>query len=84
MHADVSISQMGPLRPTPSLAGYRTPVENLWHSASGAHPIGLLSGWSGRTTARIVNRRHRSLTPMYDSLTCLSRRGPAQHKTVAW
>ena len=57
MHADVSISQMGPLRPTPSLSGYRTPVKNLWHSASGAHPIGLLSGWSGRTTARLVDAR---------------------------
>jgi beta-carotene ketolase (CrtO type) len=88
MHADVSISQMGPSRPTPSLSGYRTPVSGLWHSASGAHPIGLLSGWSGRTTARLVTRdllragrrrnaRPLKLTHLYDSLTELSREDPA-------
>ena len=47
---------MGPLRPTKSLSGYRTPVEHLWHTAAGAHPMGALNGWSGRTTARMVNR----------------------------
>jgi beta-carotene ketolase (CrtO type) len=72
MHADVSISQMGPRRPTPSLSGYRTPIKRLWHSASGAHPIGLLSGWPGRTTARLVDR---DLTRVYDSLTHTSRNG---------
>jgi beta-carotene ketolase (CrtO type) len=54
VHVDMSMSQMGPLRPTKSLAGYRTPVENLWHTAAGAHPMGALNGWSGRTTARTV------------------------------
>jgi beta-carotene ketolase (CrtO type) len=58
LHADVSINQMGPFRPTRSLAGYRTPVRRLWHTAAGAHPMGLLSGWSGRSTARVVNRGH--------------------------
>jgi beta-carotene ketolase (CrtO type) len=56
IHADMSISQMGPLRPCPSLAGYRTPVAHLWHTAAGAHPMGALNGWSGRTTARTVDR----------------------------
>lgn len=55
-HADMSMSQLGPWRPVPSLAGYRTPVERLWHTASGAHPVGGLTGWSGRTTARTVAR----------------------------
>jgi beta-carotene ketolase (CrtO type) len=50
------MSQLGPWRPTPTLAGYRTPVAGLWHSGAGAHPIGLLNGWSGRTTARLVER----------------------------
>jgi beta-carotene ketolase (CrtO type) len=59
IHADMSISQMGPLRPTKSLAGYRTPVAHLWHTAAGAHPMGALNGWSGRTTARVVERRLR-------------------------
>jgi phytoene dehydrogenase-like protein len=54
-HADMTLAQLGPWRPTPSLSGYRTPVENLWHSGAGAHPVGGLTGWSGRTTARIVD-----------------------------
>ncbi|GAA5168600.1 hypothetical protein GCM10023321_62930 [Pseudonocardia eucalypti] len=52
----MSLSQLGPWRPVPSLAGYRTPIERLWHTASGAHPVGGLTGWSGRTTARTVAR----------------------------
>jgi len=56
IHVDISPSQLGPWRPTPSLAGYRTPVAGLWHCGAGAHPIGLLNGWSGRTTARLVDR----------------------------
>lgn len=54
-HADMTLAQLGPWRPTPSLSAYRTPVENLWHSGSGAHPVGGLTGWSGRTTARTVD-----------------------------
>jgi beta-carotene ketolase (CrtO type) len=54
-HADMTLAQLGPWRPTPSLSGYRTPVENLWHSGSGAHPVGGLTGWSGRTSARMVD-----------------------------
>lgn len=58
-HADLSMSQMGPWRPIPSLAGYRTPISGLWHSGAGAHPMGLQNGWSGRTTARTVIRAMR-------------------------
>jgi phytoene dehydrogenase-like protein len=59
-HVDMCATQLGPNRPTPSLSGYRTPVEGLWHTAAGAHPMGALNGWSGRTTARTVERRLRS------------------------
>jgi beta-carotene ketolase (CrtO type) len=51
-HADMSIAQMGPWRPTPSLSGYKSPVEGLWHTAAGAHPMGTLCGWPGRASAR--------------------------------
>lgn len=57
VHADMSLSQMGPMRPTKSLSGYRTPIDHLWHTAAGAHPMGALNGWSGRTTARTVHKR---------------------------
>jgi beta-carotene ketolase (CrtO type) len=51
-HADMSAAQMGPWRPTPSLAGYRSPVPGLWHTGAGAHPMGTLCGWPGRAAAR--------------------------------
>ncbi|WP_028933126.1 phytoene desaturase family protein [Pseudonocardia spinosispora] len=53
-HVDMLPWQFGPWRPTPSLSGYRTPIEGLWHTAAGAHPVGGLAGWSGRTTARTL------------------------------
>jgi beta-carotene ketolase (CrtO type) len=53
-HVDMTPSQLGPWRPIPSLAGYRTPVERLWHSGAGAHPMPGINGYSGRSTARAV------------------------------
>jgi beta-carotene ketolase (CrtO type) len=56
LHVDMTLSQLGPWRPTPSLSGYRTPIAGLWHTASGAHPAPAVNGWSGRTTARTILR----------------------------
>jgi len=58
-HVDHTLTQFGPGRPTPSLNGYRTPVDGLWHTGAGAHPMGGLNGWSGRTAARTVLRHLR-------------------------
>lgn len=55
-HVDMTLSQFGPWRPVPSLSGYRTPIPGLWHTGAGAHPLGTLNGWSGRTTAAEVLR----------------------------
>lgn len=55
-HADVVLSQMGPWRPIPSMAGYKTPVPNLYHSGSGAFPMSFISGWPGRNTANMLLR----------------------------
>jgi phytoene dehydrogenase-like protein len=57
---DMSRNQMGPNRPTPALAGYRTPIEGLWHTGAAAHPMGGVHGWVGRTTARTVLKSSRS------------------------
>src|SRR5262245_23809799 len=56
VHADMSLQQMGPFRPIRSMSGYKTPISNLWHTAAGAHPMGALNGWSGRTTGKMVDR----------------------------
>lgn len=55
-HADLTLSQLGPGRPIPALAGYRTPVHNLWHSGAGAFPMAYISGWPGRNTANTLLR----------------------------
>jgi beta-carotene ketolase (CrtO type) len=54
---DMSLNQMGPNRPTAALAGYRTPIPGLWHTGAGAHPMGGVHGWAGRTTARTVLKK---------------------------
>jgi phytoene dehydrogenase-like protein len=53
-HADLSLDQLGPWRPVPSFSGYRTPVRSLYHAGAGAHPLGTLNGWSGRSAARLI------------------------------
>jgi hypothetical protein len=50
---------MGPMRPTPSLAGWRTPISGLWHTGAGAFPMAFLSGWPGRGSAIEVLRSGR-------------------------
>ena len=52
---DLIPSQMGPWRPSPSLAGYETPgIDGLWRSGHGTHPMSGNSGWPGRITARTM------------------------------
>lgn len=58
-HADMSLAQMGPWRPTPSLAGYRSPIEGLWHTGAGAHPVAGVNGLSGAIAAQTVLRSTR-------------------------
>jgi beta-carotene ketolase (CrtO type) len=58
-HVDMTLSQFGPWRPTPSLAGYRTPISGLFHAGAGNHPMGTVSGWSGRGVAAELLRRRR-------------------------
>jgi beta-carotene ketolase (CrtO type) len=50
-HVDLTPAQLGPWRPIPDFAGYKTPIEGLWHTGSGAFPMSYLSGWPGRNTA---------------------------------
>jgi beta-carotene ketolase (CrtO type) len=50
---------MGPWRPTPSLSGYKTPVDSLWQVSAGSHPLPSVNGWAGRTAARTLLARER-------------------------
>lgn len=46
--------QMGPMRPIPQLAHYRTPVPNVYLCSSGTHPGPGVSMGPGRNAARII------------------------------
>ncbi len=67
MHFDIALDQLGFFRPTPRLAGHRTPVEDLYLSGAGAAPAGGIAGTPGRSAARAVlqddrRRQRRHLT----------------------
>jgi beta-carotene ketolase (CrtO type) len=59
-HIDMTLAQMGPWRPTPSLSGYQTPIASLWQVSAGSHPLPSVNGWAGRTAARTLLRAGRS------------------------
>ncbi|MCV2490123.1 NAD(P)/FAD-dependent oxidoreductase [Geodermatophilus sp. YIM 151500] len=56
MHADISLDQLGPFRPTRALARHRTPVAGLVVAGAGVAPVGGIAGVSGRTAARVLLR----------------------------
>ena len=50
----MSLDQLGSFRPSPSLAGYRTPVGGLFLTGAGTHPGGGVTGLPGRNAAAVV------------------------------
>jgi phytoene dehydrogenase-like protein len=59
---DISLDQLGPLRPTKALGDHRTPVAGLYVSGAGTNPTGGVAGTPGRMAARAVlaDTRHRT------------------------
>ncbi|MBS1888625.1 MAG: NAD(P)/FAD-dependent oxidoreductase [Actinobacteria bacterium] len=56
-HVEMSIDQLLALRPSPSLSGYRTPLEGLFLTGAGTHPGGGITGMPGRNAAGVVLER---------------------------
>ncbi|HVF27323.1 MAG TPA: NAD(P)/FAD-dependent oxidoreductase [Pyrinomonadaceae bacterium] len=54
MHVEMELDQMFLYRPLPELAGYRTPIENLYLTGASTHPGGGVFGASGRNAAHVV------------------------------
>lgn len=54
MHLEMSLDQMFFFRPLPELAGYKTPLPNLFLTGSSTHPGGGVFGASGYNTARVI------------------------------
>ena len=53
-HGELSLDQLGHLRPAPGWAHYRTPVEDLWLCGSGTHPGGGIMGAPGALCAKTM------------------------------
>jgi beta-carotene ketolase (CrtO type) len=53
-HVEMSLDQLLSFRPSPSLAGYRTPVGGLFLTGAGTHPGGGVTGLPGRNAAAVV------------------------------
>jgi len=54
-HVDPVITRLGPRRPAPGFAGYRTPVPGLFLSGSGGpHPIAGINGLPGKLAAETM------------------------------
>lgn len=54
MHLDITLDQVGPMRPLPELALYRAPVPGLYLSGAGTPPAGGVSGIPGRSAAKVL------------------------------
>lgn len=53
-HIEMSIDQLLGFRPTPSLSGYKTPIEGLFLTGAGTHPGGGITGVPGRNAAQVA------------------------------
>jgi beta-carotene ketolase (CrtO type) len=53
-HVEMSVDQLLAFRPSPSLAGYHTPIGGLFLTGAGTHPGGGVTGIPGRNAAAVV------------------------------
>jgi phytoene dehydrogenase-like protein len=63
MHVDITLDQLGMLRPIPALAAHRTPVPGVYVSGAGTAPTGGIAGAPGRAAARTLLRDSASVPP---------------------
>ena len=54
MVLDVTLDQLGALRPTAALASHRTPIDGMYISGAGTAPSGGIAGSPGRGAARAL------------------------------
>jgi phytoene dehydrogenase-like protein len=57
---EMSLDQLFSFRPTPELAGYKTPVKGLYLCGSGTHPGGGVMGIPGLNASKVVIADRRS------------------------
>jgi phytoene dehydrogenase-like protein len=59
MSLDISLDQLGWMRPTRALSGHHTPVPGLFITGAGTAPVGGIAGSPGRAAAKAVLTWHR-------------------------
>jgi phytoene dehydrogenase-like protein len=57
---EMSLDQLFSFRPTPELAGYKTPVSGLYLCGSGTHPGGGVMGIPGLNASKVVIADHKN------------------------
>lgn len=55
-HVDPLITRFGPLKPAPGFGAYRLPVDGLYLSGAGTHPVGGVCALPGKLAAQTVLR----------------------------
>jgi phytoene dehydrogenase-like protein len=61
-HVDTTSLRFGPMRPASGLGSYRTPVEGLFITGAGTHPVAGICGIPGQLAARTILRSGRRRT----------------------
>ncbi len=59
-HVDPTLSRFGPNKPVTGFAGYSTPVDGLFLTGSGTHPVAGISGMPGQNAARTMIQQFRA------------------------
>lgn len=60
-HGALSLNQLFSARPMLGHAGYRGPLEGLYHCGSGAHPGGGVTGAPGHNAAQVILKDHQGI-----------------------
>ncbi|MFE2996922.1 phytoene desaturase family protein [Nocardia sp. NPDC059246] len=55
-HVDPLITRFGPMKPAPGLGAYRLPVDGLYLSGAGTHPVGGVCALPGKLAAETAMR----------------------------
>lgn len=59
-HVDPLITRFGPLKPAPGLGAYKTPIDGLYLSGAGTHPVGGVCALPGKLAAQTALRVQQS------------------------
>lgn len=82
MHVEMGLDQMMMWRPIPELAHQRVPgAPGLYLTGASTHPGGGVSGYSGRSAARIALRDHRAIRARSIFRKFPQRVGPSSRRT---